>query len=129
MLIFRVLFLLVLSSVKSGGISTFNHLSGDWSRFRLRLEQTPILRDVNPDGKFDATRKRAFLLNLLEADTLSLLIHLYFPSKVTDITVDKLVELPEKHSVKMRSLFSEQEIFHRAKQLPRKDITTSVVIF
>lgn len=102
--------------MESGGISRFSHVNGDWSLFRLRLEQFLLIRDDTKTIKLDASQKRAYLLNLLEAETLTLLINLCFPSKVTDVAFDQLIELIEKHCSRPRSVFKEREKFYQAKQ-------------
>lgn len=89
----------------------FDHLKGDFSILKSKLDNVFIVNDITSDDK-----KRAYLITSLCDDTYKLLASLSVPKKPDELKFTELIVLLEKHFKPAISYFASRRKFYYAKQ-------------
>ncbi|XP_022162353.1 uncharacterized protein LOC111028124, partial [Myzus persicae] len=96
---------------------SFDHRSGEWKTFKLKLTNSLIAGDVSSDLKM-----KAILITALSDETLSLLSSLCVPLDIEAKSFNNLIKLLDAHFTPVKSYFSARYEFYRAEKNPMETV-------
>ncbi|XP_022176570.1 uncharacterized protein LOC111037977 [Myzus persicae] len=96
---------------------SFDHRSGEWKTFKLKLTNSFIAGDVSSDLKM-----KAILITALSDETLSLLSSLCVPLDIEAKSFNYLIKLLDAHFTPVKSYFSARYEFYRAEKNPMETV-------
>lgn len=96
---------------------SFDHRSGEWKTFKLKLTISFIVGDVSSDFKM-----KAILITALSDETLSLLANLCVPLDIEAKSFNDLIKLLDAHFTPVKSYFSANYEFYRAEKKPMETV-------
>lgn len=96
---------------------SFDHRSGEWKTFKLKLTNSFIAGDVSSDLKM-----KAILITALSDETLSLLASLCVPLDIKAKSFNDLIKLLDAHYTPVNSYFSARYEFYRAEKNPMETV-------